>query len=133
MKNSLLLACLAAVCISAEAEDFVKGRVVSDFNKKPVANAMLTVEYPDTIMTYEADRKGRFKFDPLSYPFTIAVKGEGMAEAVYGLMSKPDKPLLLEVTPDPASVASQKQPRKPDWASNKPPRLSSKFIVRSNN
>ncbi len=131
MKTSLLLACFLGLCLSAQADDFVKGRVRSEADKKPVAMASLTVEYPDTIVSYEADRKGRFKFRPLSFPFTVAVKGEGMAQAMFGLMSMPDKGLLFELAPDPNAPASPIRRRKPDWASNMPRRLSSTYIVRS--
>ncbi|MDE6561206.1 MAG: hypothetical protein K2K75_07490 [Muribaculaceae bacterium] len=130
MRNSLLLACLLAASFSVAAKD-IKGRIVSEVDRKPVAYASISVEYPDTIVRYDADRKGRFRFEPMSFPFTVTIKGEGMSEAVYGLMSMPDKGLVLEVTPDPAAAISAAPARKPDWSTAMTRRLTSKFIVRS--
>ncbi|MDE6547912.1 MAG: carboxypeptidase-like regulatory domain-containing protein [Muribaculaceae bacterium] len=131
MRNSLLLACLLAACFSVAAKDTIKGRIVNEVDRKPVAYASITVEYPDTIVRYEADRKGRFRFEPMSFPFTVAAKGEGMSEAVYGLMSMPSKGLVLQLAPDPSAAVSSAPARKPDWSTAMTRRLTSKFIVRS--
>ena len=120
-----------AVSFTMAAKDLVKGRIVNEVDGSPVAYASITVEYPDTIVNYEADRKGRFRFEPMSFPFTVAAKGNGMSEAVYGVMSMPSKGLVLEVAPDPAARVTSAPARKPDWSTAMTRRLSSKFIVRS--
>ncbi len=131
MRNSLLLACILAATFSATAKDNLKGKVVCEADGRPVANAILSVEYPDTIVSYEADRKGRFKFEPSSYPLTIAARGEGMTESVIGLMSKPDSKLVIELAPDPSAATKPASKRKPDWSTAMRRRLSSTYIVRS--
>ncbi len=131
MRNSLLLTCLIAAAFSATAKDTLKGKVVCEADHRPVAYATLTVEYPDTLISYEADSKGRFKFDPSSYPLTIAARGEGMMESVIGLMSKPDSKLVIELAPDPSAVSKPASKRKPDWSTAMPRRLTSTYIVRS--
>ncbi len=111
--------------------DRLQGPVDDEVSHRPVANAILSVEYPDTIVSYEADSKGRFKFEPLSYPLTIAARGEGMVESVIGLMSKPDSKLVIELAPDPTAVSHQSHKRKPDWSTAMPRRLTSTYTVRS--
>ncbi len=131
MRYSLLLICILAATFTATAKDTLKGQVVSEADHRPVPNATLSVEYPDTILIYAADRKGRFKFDPSSFPLTIAAKGEGMTESVIGLMSKPDSKIVIKLAPDPSAVSHQPPKRKPDWSTAMPRRLTSTYTVRS--
>lgn len=130
MRNSLLLMCIIAA-LSASAKDTLKGKVISESDSRPVAFAALVVEYPDTIVSYESDRKGRFKFAPLSYPLTITAKGKGMVESVIGLMSRPDSKLVIELAPDSSGTPNHVPVRKPDWSTAMTRRLTSKYIVRS--
>lgn len=126
MKKLLTFVILLAACMGLHAKQ-MKGKVVCDVDHRPVPNATLQVEYVDTIISYEADRKGRFCFVPLSFPVTITTRGAGMLDATIGLMGMPDSKLTFELAPDPAVVPT----RVIGSSSAISRRLSSNFIVRS--
>lgn len=132
MKRFLTLMLLAAVCICADAEK-IRGKVVCEADHKPVAYAGLQVEYVDTIISYDADRKGNFSIEPKSFPLTVTAKGAGMIESAIGLMSMPDTRLIIELTPNSSSqqhAAGRNHKSKPDWSTAMPPRLRSTYVVR---
>ena len=130
MRLSLLLLCVAAAFSMAVAKDVMKVRVVSDADRRPVAYADLTVEYPDTVISHRADRKGKLSFSPRTFPLTMTARGAGMLDATYGIMSMPDGTVTLEVAPDPA-VPRGAARRRVDWSSDRPRRLSSTYVVRT--
>ncbi|MDE6696747.1 MAG: hypothetical protein K2K25_07690 [Muribaculaceae bacterium] len=130
MRISLLLAGLMAVCFSSFAKDTLKGRVLCEGDNKPVPCARIVAEYPDSIVNYEADRKGRFCFSPLSFPVTITAQGEGMHDATIGLLSMPASKVLILLEPDPAAPKVEPK-RRVDWSSTMQPRLRSTFTVRN--
>ncbi len=130
MKQSLLLLCLLAASLSMTAKDNLKIKFVNADDLSPVEYVDLTVEYPDTIINYSSDRKGKVAFVPSSFPLTITVKAKGMNDGVFGLMSMPSKRLTLELTPDP-SVPRVSGRRRADWSSATPRRLRSTYTVRN--
>lgn len=129
MKRLLTLVILLGACFGMHAKP-IKGKVVSDADHSPVANATLQVEYVDTIITYEADKKGRFSIDPLSFPVTITTRGVGMLDGIIGLMSMPDSNLVIELTPDGSGMHAAAS-RHPYLSGVLYRRLSSTFIVRT--
>ena len=129
MKRLLVILIVMAAGLVSNAER-MKGKVVRNTDRKPVGHAILQVEYVDTIISYEADRKGRFSIEPLSFPITVTVRGSGMLDATLGLMSMPDSGLTVELTPD-GNGGKASARRKPDWTSASKRRLSSTYIVRT--
>lgn len=115
---------------SASASDVLKVKVVTADRHRPVSFASLKVEYPDDIVDLQADRKGKLKFSPSSFPLTVTVSAPGMTDAVFGLISMPDKGLTLELSPDPSAPAPLVK-RRVDWSSDRPRRLRSVYIVRT--
>ena len=130
MRHKLLLLCVAGAFLTAAAKDIMKVRVISDADRRPVAFTSLAVEYPDTIMTHLTDRKGKLKFTPRSFPLTVTAHAEGMLDATYGLMSMPDGTVTIEIAPNPAATRPPRK-RRVDWSSDRPPRLSSTYVVRT--
>ena len=130
MRISLLLACLMAVCFSSLAKDTLRGRVLCEGDNKPVPCARIVAEYPDSIVNYEADRKGRFAFRPLSFPVTITAKGDGRYDATIGLMSMPGSKVLIMLEHDPSAPKVEPK-RRVDWSSTMQPRLRSTYTVRN--
>ena len=112
------------------SEDILRIRVVNDADRRPVPFASLTVEYPDTIVRYETDRKGRLAFSPACFPITVTAGAPGMLDSTVGMISMPEGKVVVEVAPDPAALGFRPR-RKPDWSSDRPPRFPSVFIVRS--
>ena len=130
MRQSLLLLFIFAAILSAAAKDNLKVRCVSEGDNRPVAFAVLTVEYPDTIVTYHADRKGKASFSPSSYPLTVTARAEGMFDSTVGLMSRPGKALVVQLAPDPSRPRPSVS-RRVDWSTDRPRRLGSTYIVRT--
>ncbi|MDE6785619.1 MAG: hypothetical protein K2J46_01085 [Muribaculaceae bacterium] len=129
MRQSLLLIILLTALFSA-AKDNIKVKVINGGNRSPIAFAKLAVEYPDTIVNFEADRKGRLSFTPSLFPLTITARSEGMYDATYGFMSMPKKTLKIVMDPDPTvNIAVDK--RRVDWSSERPKRFPSTYIVRT--
>lgn len=112
------------VCLAATAAS-LKGRIVREDTRKGISHATLTVEYADGIESYKADRKGKFSFNPKSFPITITVKVADMADATIGLISMPQKPIVIELPPTKGAPPA----KRPDWSSAMRPRLSSTYIV----
>ena len=129
MRKSLLLIILLTSLVSA-AKDNIKVKVVSAANRIPIAYAKLAVEYPDTIVNFEADRKGRLSFTPSLFPLTITARSEGMYDATYGFMSMPSKTLKIAMDPDPSMTKAVEKCRA-DWSSDRPKRFRSTYIVRT--
>lgn len=128
MNKILLALAFVLICCSSSAKK-ISGKVVSEDDAKGVGYASLAVEYPDTILNYEADRKGRFSFEPSSFPLTITARAEGMIESAYGFMSMPTKAIKVEMSPDP-SLPRGLAKRRVDWSSAWPRRLRSTYTVR---
>ena len=129
MRKSLLLIALLTALVSF-AKDNIKVKVISASNHAPIAFAKLAVEYPDTIVNFEADRKGRLSFTPSLFPLTITASSEGMYDATYGFMSMPSKTLKIEMDPDP-SVSKAAVKSRVVWSSDRPKRFRSTYIVRT--
>ncbi|MDE6480865.1 MAG: hypothetical protein K2L45_11430 [Muribaculaceae bacterium] len=129
MKKIFLALAFVLICGSFSAKK-LNGKVVREGDSKGVGYARLAVEYPDTIINYEADRKGRFSFEPSSFPLTITARAEGMTDATYGFMSMPPKTVKLEIEYDP-TVSRVSPRRRVDWSSDWPRRLRSTYIVRT--
>ena len=130
MRNSLLLLCLLVAALTAAAKGNLKVKCINESDNRPVAFVNLTVEYPDGIVNYQTDRKGKVSFTPSSYPLTVAARAEGMYEAVVGLMSAPSGTLTIELAPDPTKPVTASR-RRVDWSTDRPRRLSSTYIVRT--
>ncbi len=130
MRVSLLLACLMAVGFSSLAKDPLKGKVVCEADKKPIAYARIVAEFPDTVVNYQADRKGRFCIDALSFPVTITAKADGVMDATIGLMSMPESKVVIELSPDP-SYSKPVLSRRVDWSSAEAPHRGSTYILRN--
>ena len=108
----------------------LKLRVVNESDRRPVAFASLSVEYPDTIICYEVDRKGRLSFMPASFPLTVTARASGMLDSTIGLMSMPDEKVVIGIAPDPDAVPEAPR-RRPDWSTAMQRRLRSTYTVRS--
>lgn len=130
MKQLLLLFIILAALVPASAKDILNVKVVSSGSSRPVPSVSLTVEYPDTVVVYQADRKGRLKIEPYSFPLTMTARAEGMAEATFGFMSMPEKAVVIELDED-SSAPKTLPKRRPDWSPLRPHRLSSTFVVRT--
>ena len=129
MRNVFLALAFVLLCASSSAKK-ISGKVVREGDSKGVGYARVAVEYPDTIINYEADRKGRFSFEPSSFPLTITARAEGMSDATYGFMSMPPKTVKVEMEFDP-SVPRVLPKRRVDWSSDWPRRLRSTYIERT--
>ena len=129
MRKSLLLLSLLGAFIHASAEDKIKVKVVSSDTNSPIALADISVEYPDTIVNYKSNKRGKLSFIPASFPLTITAQAEGMESVTFGYFSMPSKMLKIEMPADPSAIRVEGS-RRVDWASNTPPRLRSTYIVR---
>lgn len=107
----------------------VKIRAIDSSSRRPVASASVAVEYPDTIVVYETDRKGRLTFNPRFFPVTVTVRANGMYDSTVGLVSMPDGKVTVEVDPDPTAPRPASS-RRPDWSTAMQRRLRSVYVVR---